>query len=216
MDDRWFGLGDRGRYAALLFPMAHEFTQQEADRHNELTQTGWDIVNGELFIHDSAVRGTPNWLGRRKLKKAISCFEQALKINPDGYSSMWALGKIYQRLGNHETSLDWFGRAHELNPTQPDVAREAGLAALDCGESELAVRYCNAAVKIAPDDAGLICNLSLAHILAGDDSAAMQCATNASDRAPDDGICKTVLQFVEDVATGKRSRPKTLQDVFPN
>ena len=53
------------------------------------------------------------------------------------------------------------------------TAREAGLAALDCGESELAVRYCIAAVEIAPNDAGLICNLSLAYMLAGDDPAAM-------------------------------------------
>jgi tetratricopeptide (TPR) repeat protein len=196
--------------------MNYEFTQDEADRHNALTKRGWEIVNGSLFIHEANLQGTPGWLTRKRLKKAITCFEQALEINPVGWQSMWALGKIHQRIGDHEASLHWFGRAYQINPSQPDVAREAGLAALDCGESKLALQFCLAAVKNKPEDPGLVCNLSLAHLLAGDDEAAVKCASDAVSRAPEDEISRTVLKFIESVAAGKYPRPKTIQEVFPN
>ncbi|HEY7156145.1 MAG TPA: hypothetical protein VH575_19425, partial [Gemmataceae bacterium] len=65
------------------------------------------------------------------------------------------------------------------------------------------------------DDAGLICNLALAHCLAGQDAEAERCAAEAARRDPHDEISATVLGFVREVATGKRSRPKQLSEVFP-
>ncbi|MDH3591212.1 MAG: tetratricopeptide repeat protein [Planctomycetota bacterium] len=191
--------------------MEREFTRAEADRHNALTERGWALTDGLLFIHAGDARGQPGWAARRKLQKAIGYFEQALAINPGGWSSMWALGKIYQRLGETATSLGWFTQAHQLNPDQPDVAREAGLAALDGGEAELAVYFCTAAVDAKPEDAGLVANLALAHMLAGDDAASIRCARSAVQRDPDDSVSNTVLALVQGVAEGTRERPKTLR-----
>ena len=60
--------------------------------------------------------------GRRRLHDAILLFEEVLRIKPDNSSAMWLLGKIYQRLEDHERGLEWFARAHEIKPDQPDVA----------------------------------------------------------------------------------------------
>ena len=80
--------------------MTREFTQAEADRHNALTAKGWALTKGRLVLHGEEPSGRPGWYTRWQLRRAARCFEQALKINPEGWSSMWALGKIHQRLGD--------------------------------------------------------------------------------------------------------------------
>jgi tetratricopeptide (TPR) repeat protein len=152
---------------------------------------------------------------RRRLRRAIRYFEQALVINPEGWSSMWAVGKIHQRLGAHAIAFDWFARAHGINPNQPDVAREAGVAALDAGLINEALALCRAAVANGPDDPGLICNLALAHCLAGQDAEAERCAAEAAARDPADAISANVLAFVREVASGARRRPRRLTEAFP-
>lgn len=196
--------------------MQREFTEVEAASHNTLTERGWKLIKGQLILSDNEPEGRPGWFACRKLKQAAQCFEQALRINPEGWSSMWALGKIHQRLGDYEASLQWFARAHDINPTHPDVAREAGLAALDCGNAGLAVRFCSAAADNDPGNAGLVANLALAHTLSGDDTNAIECAERALRVTPDDEISRTVLEFVRAVADGRRARPKKLLDAFPH
>jgi tetratricopeptide (TPR) repeat protein len=196
--------------------MQREFTEAEAANHNALTERGRKLSKGQLILTGEEPEGRPGWLARRKLKQAVRCFEQALQINPEGWSSMWTLGKIHQRLGDHEASLQWFARAHSINPTQPDVAREAGLAALDCGDTVLAIRFCSAAADNDPGNAGLVANLALAHMLSGDDTHAIECAERAVCTTPGDEISRTVLEFVRAVADGRRARPKRLLDAFPH
>jgi Flp pilus assembly protein TadD len=195
--------------------VAREFTQAEADRHNALTTRGWALTQGRLVLHGQAPSGRPGWYSRWQLRRAIRFFERALAIHPEGWSSMWALGKIYQRLGQQATAFGWFAQAHTLNPQQPDVAREAGIAALDIGRLEEALALCRTAVASKPDDPGLVCNLALAYCLVGQDAEAERCAADAARQDPSDGISATVLGFVREVASGKRQRPQCLKEVFP-
>jgi tetratricopeptide (TPR) repeat protein len=94
------------------------------------------------------------------------------------------------------------------------VAREAGLAALDCGESSLAVQLCSSAVDNNPDDIGLIANLALAYMLHGDDEEGVACARRAVDLDPEDEVSLNALKYVQEVANGQRSRPHRLNDAF--
>ena len=192
-----------------------EFTEEEANVHNTLTKEAWELINPLIMLNEAPVRGKPSWFERRKLKRAISLFERAREINPDGYSSMWALGKIFQRLEDNTVALKWFEHAHNANPEQPDVAREAALSALDVGDSTSALRFCKVAIELSPNDSGLVSNLALAHILAGDDESAFRAAEEATSRDPSDAISKTVLKFVDDVSQGRKPRPRTLAEAFP-
>jgi tetratricopeptide (TPR) repeat protein len=195
--------------------VTREFTQAEADRHNALIAKGWALTKGRLVLHDQEPSGRPGWFSRWQLRRAIRCFEQALAINPEGWSSMWAPGKIHHRIGDQATAFSWFAQAHALRPDEPEVAREAGLAALDIGRVGEGLTLCQAAVACKPDDPGLVSNLALAHCLAGQDAEAERCAVEAVKRVPSDEIPATVLQFVREVASGQRPRPERLCDVFP-
>lgn len=192
-----------------------EITREQAERHNALTKAASTMVEKEMILSGSAPTKLPGFFLRRRLGKAIQLYEQALEINPEGWSSMWVLGKIHQRLGDQATAYTWFAKAHQLKPSQPDVAREAGLAALDCGHIEAAVHLCLAAVKLSPDDFGLQSNLALAYLFAGDNPHADECARAAVQGAPDDPIAKAVFDYVREVSAGIKQRPARLSDVFP-
>ena len=194
--------------------MVREFTQAEADEHNALAAKGWALTKGRVVLHGTP-SARPGWFSRWQLRRAIRCFEKALAINSEGWSSMWALGKIHQSLGDQAVAFDWFAKAHAINPDQPDVAREASIAALDIGKVAEALALCRAALASKPGDPGLVCNLALAHCLAGQDKEAETCAAEATGSDPSDEISATVLAFVRDVASGKKTRPKKLCEVFP-
>lgn len=192
-----------------------ELSRAEINRHNALANKGWALTSGRLVLQGEEPSARPGWYTRWQLRRAIRCFEGALEINPEGWSSMWGLGKIHQRMGDQQTAFDWFARAHAIKPDQADVAREASIAAMDLGWTERALPLCLAAVASSPDDPGLVCNLALAHCLAGDDTEAERCVLEAAKRDSTDEVTSTVLCFIRDVASGKRKRPRSLEEAFP-
>jgi len=189
-----------------------EFTQEESDRHSALTKQAWALTEGELLI-EPVVISPANWLVKRKLAKALGLFEKALGINPDGWSSLWAMGKIYQRLENHNQALLCFGKAFQINPRQKDVAREAGLAALDVGKGAEALYFCQAAVELMPDDPGLVANLAWAHVISGDVAQAQVTIRRAVAADPEDAISKSIERVIGEIASGQRPLPKTLVEI---
>jgi len=92
-----------------------EFTEAEGREHDRHYQEGWKLIRGDILLAGSRASGAPGWFARRRLAKAIVCFEAALAIHPDGWQSLWALGKIHQRLGTADLALQCFARAHALN-----------------------------------------------------------------------------------------------------
>lgn len=190
-----------------------EFTQKQVDAHNALTTAGAAIVKTHALIGERSTQEPPGFFARREIKKGIHLYTEALKINPEGWSSMWALGKLHQRLGENAEALTWFTEAHQIKPDQIDVLREAGIAALNVGAKEEALKLCFAAVRLAPDDLGLQSNLALAYLLARDDEHAEECARVAVSRAPQDAPSRAVLALVQDVRQGKKQRPERLGEV---
>lgn len=189
-----------------------EFTQEQVDAHNALTKAGTAIVKAYTLLEGRGLQEAPGFLERRQLKEGVRLFTEALKINPQGWSSMWALGKLHQRLGDSTSALKWFAEAARIKPDQRDVLREAGIAALNVGAKEEALRLCFAAVQLAPDDLGLQSNLALAYLITGDDAHAEECARVAVSRAPQDTTSRSVLGLVQDVRQGKRQRPQRLSE----
>lgn len=182
--------------------------QEEVNAHDALIAAGAAIVKAHAFVADRPASSALGFWARREVKKGIHLYKQALKINPRGWSSMWALGKLHQRLGAHMDALEWFTKAHQIKPDQVDVLREAGLAALSVGAKDEAQKLCFAAVRLAPDDLGLQSNLALAYLIGGDDEHAEECARVAVSRAPRDVSSQAVLLLVQEVRHGKKKRPE--------
>ncbi len=193
--------------------MSDDISPADVARHNELVDEAWSLVKGQVFLDRSGPSGRPGMFARRRLQKAIERFQEALEINSEGWQSMWALGKIYQRFGSEAETLFWFKKAMALAPDQPDVARETGLAAFAVGNTELGFKCTQAALDARPDDPGLIANLALAHLLDGDLTEAQSFVKKALELAPDDTISQYLAQVIRGVVEGTQPRPTSIHDV---
>ncbi len=193
--------------------MSDDISPADAARHDEIVDEAWSLAEGEVFLDRSGPSGRPGMFARRKLQKAIERFQGALEINPRGWQSMWMLGKIHQRLESEAESLFWFKKAMALAPDQPDVARETGLAAFEAGNTELALQCCQAALDARPDDAGLMANLALAHLLGGDLAEAEGLVTKALEMVPHDPVSGHLSQIIREVAEGTRPQPASIRDI---
>ena len=84
-------------------PMKIQADQSDLNLHDALVQKGWCLLKKSALLngHPSAKIG---WLKKWRLKRAMQIYVEALKIVPDSIGSKWALGKIYQALGDHTVS----------------------------------------------------------------------------------------------------------------
>lgn len=193
--------------------MSSELTEEQSNRHNQLYREGLKLIEGEIHIHDRPRLGEPGWLTRRKLRKAISLFERVLKINPANWSAMWLVGKIHQRMGDDAAALEWFTMSHRIKRTNPDVAREAALCAMNLGRAKQAVEFAAAASELKPEDAGLVANLALAFLLDNRPQEAREKAEEAVNADAEDVVSRNVLRLIDQIIAGRRPYPKTFKDI---
>jgi tetratricopeptide (TPR) repeat protein len=184
-------------------------SDKEVAVHNRLYAEAWELMTAEIHLHGQMRSVKVDLRTRQQLDKAISLFEHTLELHPGNWNSMWALGKIYQRLDDHSTALSWFRRAHTIEPANADILREASLCAMSLGD-ESAVELAATAAKLKPTDIGLISNLALALLLSGKTESAREQAIRAVEHDPSGKIAGAVLQLIDDVISGKIERPKTL------
>jgi tetratricopeptide (TPR) repeat protein len=181
-------------------------------RHDELYDQATTLIQGLILVHGQVpVVVTPE--RRERLNKAIALFKEVIDINPGNWAAMWQLGKIYQALEEYAKGLEWFSRAHRTNPDQPDVAREAAIAAMDSGRPAEAIAFCKRAIEASPTDAGLRSNLALALLFSGQPSEALQVAEEAQGRRPSDQITAKIVAVIKQVVSGSEKCPRNMQDM---
>jgi Flp pilus assembly protein TadD len=154
-----------------------------------------------------------NWFARRRVRKAIRLLSQVVELNPANWAALWIRGKAHQALGESELALDSFSASRLLNENNPDVAREAGISAMECGRPQLAIEFTRAALKLKPDDPGLQANLGLAHLFAQQPQVARTVLDAALAKDPNDKITQTVSKLVNEVLQGKRACPTRRAEV---
>jgi hypothetical protein len=184
----------------------------DRSRHDDLYNHACALVKGLILIHGQ----TPKELDqddRRRLMEAIALFSEVVRINPGNWAAMWLLGKVYQRLSDYEQGLQWFSRAHRVNPDNPDIAREAAIAAMEVGRPEEAVPFCERAIETKPDDPGLRANLAVALLFSGKPAEARKAADEALQRDPMDKITSGIVRIIDQVVAGKRPCPHHMRDL---
>jgi tetratricopeptide (TPR) repeat protein len=179
----------------------------------KLYEKACELTKGELVLHETQGRKHPSFWVKLKLKRAARLFEQVLKLAPDNWSSMWILGKTIQRLGDERTAFDWFVKAWDQAPRNVDVAREAALSAMHLGLARHAIEYCEEALKLKPDEPGLICNLALAFIHDGKPSEALAKAKLAVDANPEDIVSVNVMRLAQHLVQTNAPCPRNSSEI---
>jgi Flp pilus assembly protein TadD len=140
-------------------------------------------------------------------------FQEVLCINPRNWSALWLLGKIHQRLDDYEAAFRYFAQAHRLSPAEPDVAREASIAAMELGRPLEAVPIAERAVAAKPSDAGLRANLALTLLFAQRAREALAVAEDALCADPGDEITARIVAMAREVVSGNRPCPRHVRDL---
>jgi|SRR5215510_5241624 len=166
------------------------------------------LTKGELVLHENQGRKPPGFWVMLKLKRAVRLFEKLLLLVPDHWNSMWILGKTVQRLGDERAAFGWFVQAWDQNPRNVDVAREAALSAMHLGLARQAIEYCEEALKLEPNEPGLICNLALALIHDGKPAEALHKAKLAVDRNPKDAVAVNVMRLAKHLVESNFACPR--------
>lgn len=192
--------------------MTKEHTQAEVDLHNALMRKGWCILNDYALLSDRD-QIKCGFFGKRRLKKAAQLFHEALKISIDNYSPKWALGKIYQVLGDDHTSLKWFEEAWLLKSDNADICREASLAAMNCGEFSKALEFCHRSIEISPKDASLHYHRALVMMFLERDVEAIENVTYSLKLCPTNQQTLNFRKILYSVVDGKMTRPKSIKDI---
>jgi len=181
-------------------------------RHDELYKAASALIMPLIELHGRPPRPLVE-LEKGQLRRGIELYQAALQIYPENWAAMWLAGKCHQRLLEHEAAFEWFTRAHELNPVQPDVAREAALSAMYLGRAEEAILFCTSAIDAKPADPGLRANLALALLLSGEVEKAQNACEDALRRDPKDAITARLASVCKSVRAGERPCPRRLSDV---
>ncbi len=184
----------------------------EQSEHDRLYEEAIALLDGQMPLHGVTLP-PPDDAVRHAVGRAIDLLNQVTRINPANWAALWVTGMAHRRLGESSAALDCFARAHELNPDQPDVAREAGLAALEERRPDLAIRFASRAVRANPADAGLVANLALAHLFNQSPQAALDVATRALAADPSDTITRRIVDLATDVLAGRRPCPRHVSEV---
>lgn len=193
----------------MLAPNSPE-ARKEAQK---LWETACALTNGELILHENQDRKSPGFWIRLKLKRAVRLFERVLQLTPNHWNSMWLLGKTVQRLGNERAAFDWFVKACDQTPRNVDVAREAALSAMHLGLARHAIEYCEEALKLEPNEPGLICNLALALIHDQKPSEALMKAKLAVDGNPKDIVSLNVMRLAQYLVQAKTPCPRNSAEI---
>jgi Flp pilus assembly protein TadD len=114
------------------------------------------------LAYAQALRGS----GQRT--QAVSVLQQASFKHPHNTALLGAYGRALSDMGNFEQALEVLARAH--TPEQPDwrILSAQGAVLDQLGRHDEAQRYYSSALRIKPDDPGVLSNLGLSYALAKD------------------------------------------------
>ena len=147
------------------------------------------------------------WRGLRQLDRVI-------ELKPDNWAALWIRGKALQVAGRSRESLDAFARSHAINPTHPDIAREASISAMDAGQPDVAIRYTEKVAELRPEDAGLKANLALALLLSNWPVEAKRQISRAVEMDPADRISRSIEKAIDAVIAGFHPCPKNMTELY--
>lgn len=147
------------------------------------------------------------------LQEAIQMLTVIAENVPDNWRVLWLLGKAWHALGRSDRAYDWLKKAFDLEQGETVIPRELAGICLELGRGGEAVRISEHAVRSEPESGELIGNLALAYVIDGRLKEAEATIKTALQKDPSDTINQTLQKVIQEIAKGKRPKPKNLFDL---
>ena len=193
--------------------MAVGFSNEEITRHNRLYQEACDLLRGEIMVDGQPLPSKPGLFARRRLQKAISLFEEVIKMNPDNWGAVFGIAKALQSLGEPNRAFDLMLKAHRGDPNVSGYAREAGIVAVQLGRFREGIALAEEAIETRPGDGSLYSNLGLAHLLDGNVGKGIDAFQRAIELEPNHPLTPRLLALAKAVQAGELPQPRSEAEV---
>lgn len=193
--------------------MTDQLTDKQIERFNALYGEAVELQK-DLVILDGRPPKKPGIFGAGKLKKSIQLFEEALKIHPGSWQSMYFIGKAHQAMGDLEAALSWFMKAAKIEFEEPSIAKEAGVCAAKLGRHRLAIQLMSSAAAAHQDDAALQCNIGLSYLMSQKVEEAIASFSLAVKADPANHMNQNLLKLAESVAAGQIKCPTSEEEIL--
>jgi tetratricopeptide (TPR) repeat protein len=193
--------------------MTNQLTDKQIERFNALYGDACELQK-DLVILDGRPPKKPGISGAGKLKKSIQMFEEALKIHPVSWQSLYFIGKAYQALGNLESAMSWFMKAAKIEPDDSSIAKEAGVCAAKLGRHRMAIQLMSSAASAHPEDAALQCNMGLSYLMSRKVEEAMASFSRAVQADSGNQMNQKLLKLAESVAANKVQCPTSEEEIL--
>jgi tetratricopeptide (TPR) repeat protein len=169
-------------------------------RRDAAFDAGWALVKDDLILAPLAEpAGPPPLRTRRRLATGARRFQDALALDPGWWQAWWALGKTYERLGRAADAVRCLDVALARAPdaARTAIARDAAASASLAGDHPAAIRHWETAVRLDPDDPGLVTHLAAAHLEAGETADARRVLLDGIRRHGDDVGLRRLLGRID-------------------
>lgn len=187
--------------------------EDPVETHNRLFQEGSLLIAPYAKLHDAPSRSPEGEDAARDIREGFSRLRQVLAMNPGNWAAHWMMGKGHQALGDHAQAFVSFQASWDLHKGNPDVARELMLECLHLGKGPEGVAVAEQALKLAPEDAGLVANHALALLVDGRLGEAERRIADAIALAPGDDVSVNLRRVIAEVRAGTRPQPRTFGDL---
>ena len=94
----------------------------------------------------------------KRYDESLTCYNEALKINPDFAKCLISRGLLLDDMGKKEEALQDYNKALEINPDYAICLHNRGILLKEMGKNEEALQNYNKALEINPDDADCLTN----------------------------------------------------------
>jgi protein O-mannosyl-transferase len=154
--------------------------QSMADRYTYLPLVGLFVIlawgGGELWLRQCWPRpvivlaaGLLLVAGAWRTRNQVGCwqdtetlFKHALAVTQNNIVACNKLGSFYSRQGRLAEAMDYFARALQINPDDPNVLYDLGNAFARLGDWDNAISSYRHALQVTPDQADILNNLGFA------------------------------------------------------
>jgi tetratricopeptide (TPR) repeat protein len=111
----------------------------------------------EEFLNDhSFVRAGNEFFKAGEVDNAIGEYKNALDLNPNNFDAHLKMGFLYFNVKNmYKEGMDHYGKAMQVNPNDPRIHHDVGMALLFQKDFGKAIKHLSLAVQHMPDGLGL-------------------------------------------------------------
>jgi tetratricopeptide (TPR) repeat protein len=149
-----------------------------------------------------------------EIQRAVEMLEVVVEHAPQSWRAHWMLGKAWHALDRLPLAHAELSRAFELEKEETVIPRELSGICLELGLGHEAVQIMEHAIGLEPQNAELLGNLAVAHLISGSLKEAQGTILGALKMDPDDKVNQTLHRIIGEVATRKRAQPRNLFELM--